>query len=104
MAIQAFLQTVVRNAAVEMVDVVQAGIAGEPLQDVRQNVVRTAAQLRAVEVPGVGLLPDGLLVLVAGRRLTANHQILDAGGAKRLMPLVVQRRLGAFRPSIAVGR
>ena len=40
----------------------------------------------------------------AGRRLTATRQILDAGGRKRLMPLVVQRRLGAFRPSVAMGR
>src|SRR3546814_13965444 len=40
----AFLQVVVRDACAEMVDMVVADVAGEPLQDLRQLVKRAALQ------------------------------------------------------------
>src|SRR3546814_7151960 len=40
----AFLQVVVRDACAEMVDLVVADVAGEPLQDLRQLVKRAALQ------------------------------------------------------------
>lgn len=64
-----------------------------------------AEQIEPVDHPErVEVILFDAVELKAERRLTATRQILDTGGAKRLMPLVVQRRLGAFRPSVAVRR
>src|SRR4051812_15352697 len=63
-AVQALLKTVVRNAAVQVVDVVQAHVARKPLQHARQDVVGTAPERGAMEVPLLAAVPDRVLVLV----------------------------------------
>jgi len=58
------LEVVVGDPRVEVVNVMQADVAGEELQHRRQLQVRAAAQRRVGVVPAVGVLPVGVLELM----------------------------------------
>ena len=58
------LEVVVGDPRVEVVHVVQADVAGEELQRLRELEVGAAAQRRVGERPGLGVLPVGVLELV----------------------------------------
>ena len=57
-------QPVIRDSTAQMVDVVHPDIGGEPAQDARQNIVRTAVQCRLLGGPVVVVLPECILELV----------------------------------------
>ena len=58
------LQIVVRDARAEVVDVVEANIAGEPLKDARQFVERAALKRGGCVVPLIGAFPIDALILM----------------------------------------
>ena len=58
------MQVVARDARLDVVDVVQADAAGEPLQHLRQLVVGTSLQRRSHRVPRLVMCPVHVLVLV----------------------------------------
>ena len=72
----AALQVVVGNARAQVVDVVEADVAREPLQDFGQLVVGAAPQRRRREIPLIAAFPMHLLELV----LHIKHP--DAGPAR----------------------
>lgn len=57
-------QPVIRDSTAQMVDVVHPDIGGEPAQDARQIIVRTAVQCRLLGGPVVVVLPECILELV----------------------------------------
>jgi hypothetical protein len=58
------LKMVVRNARTQVMDVMESNIAGEPLEDSRQFVERTALQRRCRIVPVLGARLIGTLELM----------------------------------------
>ena len=69
------LQVVVGDAGAQVVDVVEADVAGEELEGLRELQVAAAAQRRLRVVPGVAVLPVDVLELVL------DEEEPDAGGA-----------------------
>src|SRR5258708_4064754 len=57
-------QAIIRNLAAQMMDVVDADIGGEPAQDFRQVIIRTAVKGCLMQVPGTPVGPEGILELV----------------------------------------
>src|SRR5664280_1725297 len=70
------LQVVVGDAGAEVVDVVQADVAGEELEHLGQLQIGAAAQRGVGVAPAVGALPVGVLELVL------DVEQPDAGGAR----------------------
>ena len=62
--VHAFLQAVVGNQMIEMVQVVNADVGGQPLQEFRQRVIRASLHAGLEIVPLLVLLPVGFLELV----------------------------------------
>src|ERR1044072_2491269 len=58
------LQIVIWNARAEVVNVVKANVAGEPLQDFREFVKRTSVQSRACEIQTQAALQINVLELM----------------------------------------
>ena len=71
-----FFQTVVGNTGAEVVDVVETDISGEPLEDFRQLVIRTAFERGGGKVPVVMTCPINILELV----LDIKHPDSRSGG------------------------
>src|SRR5690348_3755768 len=62
--VETSLQAVIRNSAAQVMNMVQADIAAEPLQDGRQLEIGAAAERRGVEVPVSFLVPICVFELV----------------------------------------
>lgn len=73
--VKAFLQTIVGNGAVEMMDVVQSDITGQPLYDPGQDIVRAAEHASQVKIPVFLMLPIGVFILM----LDKEHPATDNG-------------------------
>src|SRR5712675_1158035 len=59
-----FLDVVIGNARAEMVDVMEADVAGKPLEDARQFVKRTALQRRRRVTPVLAAFPVDVFELM----------------------------------------
>src|SRR6478609_2620428 len=57
-------QSIIRNPAAQMVDVVDADIGGKPSQDARQVIVRAALQSGLMKAPAFVMGPERILELV----------------------------------------
>ena len=57
-------QSVIGDAAAQMMDVVDADIGGEPAQDARESIVRAAVKRHLLQVPSLVVSPYGILELV----------------------------------------
>lgn len=71
------MQAVVRNSAVQVVDVVKPDIGGEPLQDLRHHIVRAAVQRGGLQAPVIRFIPMRVLELMLDEEEPAGE---DQGG------------------------
>jgi hypothetical protein len=65
--LEAFLEAVVRHLEVQMMDVVEADVAAEPLEDAGEVEVRTAGEGGLLHRPRIVAIPVGVLELVLRR-------------------------------------
>jgi hypothetical protein len=72
-------QSIIRNPAAQMMDVVHADIGGEPAQDDWQVIMRTAMQPGFVKIPALVMSLERMLELV----LDIEQPDADRGGEKR---------------------
>ena len=64
-------QVVIGNTAIKVMDMMKADVAGEPLQDTRQTIVRTAFHRRTTKFPLLVRLPIGVFKLMLDEKQPA---------------------------------
>ena len=92
--LQAAGQLVVGDARIQVVDVVEADVAAEPLQNRRKLVIRAALQPGFEEVPVFVPLPEGAREVV----LHIEQPDADRRGNRQDRDLYQQHSLPAYQP------
>ena len=88
---EAVLQPIVRDDTVEVMNVMEPDVAGEPFERLGQRVVRRAANGSDLEIPLVACVPVTVLELVLDEELL--HEDLQPGKPDTEVELLRQRQV-----------